>query len=318
MSTVIVTSAGAAILMLVSATNLGHGRLAAAELSSAPSVMPDRIESPLYPTLAASAATARLRLSASTERFLGGFDAGTRTILTRALASASVDPQTWPQVMAGTVQIRHQSNDEGETLWFNPVLDAGLVVQWHRAGSNWTVRNAWSVLGQTLRPDDRGRNAPLLIGNVDRSVVSKQLTTAARELPRFAALNWRAPTQLLAAPDDVALRVRAANGAIAAMRQSPGYARAVIETYELLSFSGPDEEGIRPALRLTIAAMDPDTRVTLRPVTAFRVGADWTLVMQSPFAPGVAWFVSFDRVGDAPARIASASMTSYAELEAAR
>lgn len=318
MSTVIVTSAGAAILMLVSATNLGHGRLAAAELSSAPSVMPDRTENPLYPTLAASAATARLRLSASTERFLGGFDAGTRTILTRALASASVDPQTWPQVMAGTVQIRHQSNDEGETLWFNPVLDAGLVVQWHRVGSNWTITNAWSVLGESLRQDAGGRLTPLLIGDIDRAVVSDQFTTAARELPRFVAPNWRAPVQTPGTAADVVLRVRAANDAIAAMRQSPGYARAVIDAYELLSFSGPETEGIRPGVKRAIAAIDSDTRMTLRPVTAFRVGADWTVVMQSSFAPGVAWFVSFDRVGDAPVRIASASMTSYAELEAAR
>lgn len=318
MSTVIVTSAGAAILMLVSTTNLGHGQLAAAESSSAPSAMPDRTENPLYPTLLASAAIARLRLSASTERFLGGFDAGPRAILTRALTSANVDPHTWPQVMAGAVQIRHQLSDEGETLWFNPVLDAGLVVQWHRVGSDWTITNAWSVLGESLRQDAGGRRTSLLIGDIDRAVVSDQFTIAARELPRFVAPNWRAPVQTIGTSADVALRVRAANDAIAAMRQSPGYARAVIDAYELLSFSGPETVGIRPGVKRAIAAMDSDTRMTLRPVTAFRVGADWTLVMQSPVMPGVAWFVSFERKNDAPVQIASASMSNYAEQEVSR
>lgn len=318
MSKAIATSAGAAILMLLSATNLGHGRLAAAEPQSTPSLMSSRTENPLYPTLSAAAAIARLRLSASTERFLGGFNGASRTILTRALDSASVDPHAWPQVMAGAVQIRHQSEDEGETLWFNPVLDAGLVVQWRRAGSDWTVTNAWSVLGQSLRQDNGGRAAPLLIGNVDRAVVSDQFATAARELARFTAPDWRAPVQTPAASADVASRVRAANNAITAMRQSPGYARAVIDAYELLSFSGPETEGIRPALKRTLAGIDPDVRLTLSPVTAFRIGTDWTLVMQSPVVPGIAWFVSFARKDDAPVQIASASMSSYAEQETVR
>ncbi len=285
---------------------------------AARSAAADRLANGFYPSLLATAATARFRLSASNERFLAGFDPLSRATIERALSSKTVDRRTWPQVMAGALQIRHQSGAEGETLWFNPLFDAGLAVQWHRIATNWTVTKAWSVLGESLRADSLRHGASLLAGDVDRSVVSDQFNIAARELPRFAAPNWHAPMQSSDATTEIVSRVRAADAAIAVLRQSPGYARAVVDAYELLAFSGPDTSGIRPALKRAIAGVDPDSRLTLRPVTAFRNGADWTLIMQSPDIPGAAWFVNFDRIGNGPARVASASMSSYAQAEAVR
>ncbi|MEG3147537.1 hypothetical protein U1839_23040 [Sphingomonas sp. RT2P30] len=281
-----------------------------------PSAIPERPAQQLQPTLLAVAAAARVRLSASNERFLAGFDPASRAILARALRTSEADRRTWPQLITGSVQIRHQSTEVGETLWYNPLFDAGLAVQWRRVGSNWTVTRAWSVTGQNMRP--AAASPPLLVGDIDRSAVSTQFVAAAQDLSRFTADGWTVPTPPSNATGDVGARVRAADAALAAMRQAPGYARAVIAAYELLSFSGPETEGIRPALKRAIAGLDPDTRLTLRAVTAFRIGTDWTLVMQSPVMPGVALFVSFERKNDAPVQIASASMSSYAEQEVLR
>ena len=59
-----------------------------------------------------------------------------------------------------------------------------------------------------------------------------------------------------------------------------------------------------------------DARNTLRQTSAYRQGeARWTLVLQSPDAPGVAWFVHFDRAKAARATISGVDVVNYARGE---
>src|SRR5580698_4925532 len=121
--------------------------------SLTPAEMPTTGSIPVRASLQIEAASARYRLTDNTTLFLKGFNAEAGKVLQSALSApkSGRDDAFWSDMMAGALQVRHQDGDGGQTLWFNPVFDVGLVIEWKLDAEQWQPEAAWWVLGQDIR-----------------------------------------------------------------------------------------------------------------------------------------------------------------------
>jgi hypothetical protein len=285
----------AALGIAVCAAVLAPVVAAAHDVEPSSKIVSSHLNLGLFPT----ARLARHRLAANLDLFLAGFDAKSQAVLKKALTPD--DAAIWPQLIAGAVQVRHEAGRTGETLWFNPVFDAGLVIRWRGESTRWRVTDAWWVLGRDIR-GDRAQRRPLPIGSVNAPILRGETLDAVREFRIASAKNWRPPKPRPGAAAEVVSRVQAAQAAINALQAAPGHDHSVWTARTLLSFSGPETSGLGTGLTRSLESLSPETRLTLRWVSAYSGGdADWTLVTQSPFAPGQAWFVAFSAPTDATA-----------------
>jgi hypothetical protein len=267
--------------------------------------------------LSQTARLARYGLEADSEQLLARFDPQSRTLLRRALGAGDTDLRR--QVIAGAVQVRHEVGVTGQTLWFNPVFDAGLLLVWRRVGPSWTVTDARWVLGREIR-EETSQKAPLPIGAAARPILAQETLYAEQALRRAIAADWRPPPADLNAAAEVADRVKASQASVEAFRAAPGQAGAAWTARSILSLSGPQTSGLRPGLKRELATLTPLARLSFRWVAAYRGGdADWTLVAQTPFSPGEAWFVGFARPrAQGPAEVANVTRIVFAQPEPAR
>jgi len=197
------------------------------------------------------------------------------------------------------------------------VFDTGLLLRWRYAQNGWTVSDGWWISGSDLRAEPAGTEPPLAIGRGDRTLLAHRLSSDAAKVFRTAtAARWRAPGVAPLAAARALDRIKAARTALDQMPAAPGYGDSVWHAREILVHGGPTTPGIGPHLRKLLGQLGTTAQNSMRSVSAFRNKTGWTLVMQSPDAPGAAWFVAFaDPVAKAPATIISVTKVSYGAKE---
>ena len=261
------------------------------------------------PTLLPAAAAARISLIVSMDRFLGDLDPQSREAAKLAFAIGNHRSAPWPILLRGALQGRRQSGAVGETLWFNPVFDAGLLLRWRSMPTGWQVTRAWWVLGSDIRQDKAGSppRLALPIGDVDATSIADAIsaTPAAADLryvfdhnvfPLMTATDWASP----AASDDRKREVaRRAWGAVMAMQAfdaatDHGAGRTRVLNYLMDAAIDPTAT-MPPATLQILRSLDRSTRASLYPVSAFkRADGRWRLVVQSADAPAVTIVVTLD------------------------
>jgi hypothetical protein len=247
------------------------------------------------PPLVAVAGAARYRLSASSDLLLEYLDEDSRAAFARGLRVDRERPLglLWSQLMAGAVQVRRETGDGAETLWFNPALDVGILTRWARGPSGWRATAVAPVLGERLRgepvtdvvtPRWVARGGDL----AEALEATGDATFAAAEREPWAPLFDPGQADVMTAVG----RLMFARGAIRQMEAAPGFGLSVATLRRELS--GASETSTLPApVTASLVALGATARRTLRPVIALRHPEGWTLVLQSPDAPALSWLVHF-------------------------
>lgn len=268
--------------------------LASLLLTSSSPVFAQEAAQPREIPLAAIAGTARYALAASPDIVLRGLDPASQAALSYGLRMGldTIPDAVWSRVMAGALQVRREFATSADTLWFNPLLDAGLVVRWVREGAGWRVLAAAPVTGETIRgqapteaiawPQAGGALATALVNSADKSF-------ATAEAQSWNRLFEEAPD----AEDVVFLRAELAARSLLEMLGSPGYQDSLAFLRELLVTDDPRTSKLPVALRQSLTEMGDTARLSLRPITAFRLNDGWSVALQSPDAPSIVWFAHF-------------------------
>lgn len=267
--------------------------LLAAMLVQEPAAIPPAPPPP--PPLVAVAGAARYRLSASSDLLLEYLDEESRAAFARGLRVDRERPLglLWSQLMAGAVQVRRETGDSAETVWFNPALDVGILTRWARRPEGWRATSVTPVLGERLRGEPV--TDVVTPGWAKREGDLASALEAAGEAT-FAAAE-RANWQPLFDPGEndvtaAVARLMVARDAIRVMEDAPGY-RLNLALFRRV-MSGADDGATLPApVAASLANFGATARRSLRPVSALRYGEGWILVLQSPDAPAVSWLVHF-------------------------
>jgi hypothetical protein len=247
--------------------------------------------SPFLP-LQTVAAVARYRLAIRADRYLQSLDPGSRKKLMRALTSPGRNATPWGVLLRGALQVRHESGELGETVWFNPVFDAGLLVRWQLATDGWRVSDAWWVLGTDVR-EQAAAARPLVL---PIGVAPTPDVFELAPFPLMAAADWRAPGPSSRRQAEVARRVNAAVAAVNRLTAEPGLGPDIWRTRDLMVLpSSVPGVSIDPDTARALLAVGRTARATMRPVSAY-VESDgtWWLLLQSADAPGVTFEVALE------------------------
>jgi hypothetical protein len=232
---------------------------------------------------------ARLLLADSAEALLYGLDPASRAVMQEALAGPDGQPASslWARIMAGALQVRREGKEGAETLWFNPLLDAGLLVRWARSGAGWQIVRAVPLTGETLRGGPKGdglgwiRDDSRLASGLKRSGLGTFGTISSTDWTGFYTANER---------DAVLRRAARAEVSVEAMQQTPGYETALPLLAELMVAGNPK---LPAAMIESLKEMGERARIQLGAASAFRLDDGWVLALQSASAPGVTWLVTF-------------------------
>jgi len=285
----------ALFLALAASAAPGQGPVAAASPTPGGTAgNPGKGPMPVRASLQIEAASARYRLTDTTALFLKGFDTDAVRALQTALSVPNGEPQSadtfWSDLMAGALQVRQQSGNSGQTLWFNPVFDAGLVVHWNLDAGQWQPDAAWWVLGQDIRNDAAAKEEIKTVAVAD----SASLFQNGEAVFRLANTpGWRPPQQSQEAGRIVRERVTAARASLDILQGSEGGSAVYWAARRLLNLGQPRAAANGPKVKPALAALGWDARQRVRVVAAYPVGPnELTLAMQSPDAPSLAVFVT--------------------------
>ena len=268
-------------------------------------------------SLQIEAASARYRFTDTTALFLKGFDTeGGRVLESAVRVPAGESPEGeskdtfWPDLMAGALQVRQQSGDSGLTLWFNPVFDAGLVIQWKRGAERWQPEAAWWVLGEDIRKSAPAKGEPKSIAVVNPAILALQNGEEVFRLT--SAPGWRPPQRSESAERIIRERVRAARTALASLQSTESGGAVLSAARRLLTLGEPANLAGKPKMKAVLAALGPDVRERVRVVSAFQAGPhEWTLALVSPDAPSLAIFVTTSKTSDAPVKIVDVQLARF-------
>jgi hypothetical protein len=272
-------------------------------------------------SLQIEAASARYRFTDTTALFLKGFDAeGGRVLESAVRVPEGESPEGesedtfWPNLMAGALQVRQQSGDSGLTLWFNPVFDAGLVIQWKRGAERWQPEAAWWVLGEDIRKSAAAKGEPKSITVANPAILALQ---NGEEVYRLAgAPGWRPPQRSESAERIVRGRVRATRTALANLQSTESGGAVLSAARRLLTLGEPANLAGKPKMKAVLAALGPDVRERIRVVSAFQADPhEWILALESPDAPSLAIFVTTSKTSDAPVKIIDVQLAQFQQRE---
>lgn len=238
--------------------------------------------------LFARAGLARYALAADQGRFLDWLDPASREVFARAMGGDHGGlGASWSQLMAGAVQLRREDADLAETLWFNPLFDAGLAARWEKRGDAWVAIAAVPVTGERLRGEPLSLEPVHYTGG---SIRQQAEALAARTWRVAAGADWLGAD----ATDNgtaVLARVGAARSGLDGLRIAPGYDTAGAMVRAALVTG--DESRLPPEVRVALGRMGSAARLSLRPVAGYRRTDGWTMALQSPDAPMLGWLVHF-------------------------
>ena len=237
--------------------------------------------------LVADAGLARYALAADQGAFLDWLDPQSAAVFAAAMGGDhGYIGQYWSLIAVGAVQLRREEGDLAETLWFNPLFDAGLAARWERRGDGWVATQAVPITGEMLR----GEALSLEPSRFGSSIKAGAEALAARSWQAAASADWFGADRTNAGTAALA-RAAAARAGLDALRATEGYDNAGIAARNLLATG--DERALPPQLRGALWRMGADARLSLRPVAGYRRPDGWTMALQSPDAPMLAWLVHF-------------------------
>jgi hypothetical protein len=271
---------------------------------------------PVRASLQIEAASARYRLTDTTALFLKGFDAdGSKAIEATLSAPKGDGPAAgkfWSDLMAGALQVRHQKGNTGETLWFNPIFDAGLVIEWKLGAERWEPDAAWWVLGEEIRNSGTTK--------VDTKSAADPMASALQNgetVFRIAgAADWHAPQASANAERIAGERVKAARASLEKLEASKGGSAVVTVAGELMVLGQPSAAANGPKVKPVLAAIGPDARARMRVVSASPTGSHkWMLAMQSPDSPSLAVFITTSNVNTAPIALTDLKLLRFNKQE---
>ena len=251
--------------------------------------------------LAVETGLARYALAADEGLFLDTRDPQSRAVFEAALGGDhAVLGDLWSLLMVGAVQVRHETGDTAETLWFNPLFDAGLATRWRHTEAGWQAVASSPVTGEALRGQPIVRT-PVNWGT-SGSLKSAVETRARASWTASAGGGWL-DRDLTNAGTAALTRAMAARQSLNRLRGAPGYEDAAQRVRQAL-VTGSDAD-LPASVRRGLIVMGQHARLTLRPVAGYHHPDGWTLALQSPDAPRLAWLVHFaDPAGsDTPAAI---------------
>lgn len=212
-------------------------------------------------------------------------------------AGERVGDPYWSALMSGAVQrVEVAGPGEARTLWFNPVLDAGLAVHWRRVGEIWTAVEAAPVLGEVLREGvfDPGRDYTHTAWPHASGAPVAAALAISNDISAHAAIHW---SVLFAAGADSRAAVLShciqADRSLDEVLRAPGYGGSIALLRRLLVLSDPQAARLPPGLAHALEAIGGNGRLTLGPTAAFRRPDGYTLALQSADAPGVVFFAHF-------------------------
>jgi hypothetical protein len=267
---------------------------------------------PVRASLQIEAASARYRLTDTTTLFLKGFDADAGRVLQSAVSvpKGAHEDAFWSDLIAGALQVRQQNGNTGRTLWFNPIFDAGLVVEWKLTPGQWQPEAAWWVLGQDIR-----NNAAAKSGGV-AGPAALALQNGEDVFRLASAPDWRAPEPSEKAKKAVCDRVTAAQASLKNLQASKGGSAVYWAARQLLTLGQPSAAANGPKVKPALAALGWDARERIRVVSASTTGSHaWTLAMQSPDAPSLAVFITTSNVITAPIAFTDLQLLQFNKQE---
>ncbi len=262
--------------------------------------------------LAAQAGSARYALAGDEGLFLDTRDPQSRAVFEAALGGDHGGlGDLWSLLLAGAMQIRRESGDTAETLWFNPLFDAGLATRWERWESGWRAVAATPVTGELLRgekivvaPVNWGSSGSLKTSVEARARITWTVSASGGWLDRDAT---GAGTAAL-------VRAMAARDSLNQLRIAPGYENAVMSVRQTLVTG--DASGLPAGVQKGLALIGQGARLTLRPVAGYRRSDGWTLALQSPDAPRIVWLAHFaDPSGGGAAMVKSYQIINQGEVK---
>jgi hypothetical protein len=200
----------------------------------------------------------------------------------------------WSDLMAGAVQVRHENKDKGETLWFNPMFDAGLVVDWKPGAGQWQPEAAWWVLGRDIRSSAAVEGKP-------GSPADLTLRDGEEVFRIASAPGWRAPARSGDADKTVRRRVVAARASLKKLQASKGGSAVYWAAIDLVTLGQPRASAEGPKVKPVLATLGTDARQRMRVVSAsLSAGHEWVLTMQSPDSPSLTILITTSNVNTAP------------------
>lgn len=244
--------------------------------------------------LDATSANARYRLSASPALLIDSADpVSARAFL--ALMGADeggLGAKPWSDLAAGAVQLRRETGETGQTLWYNPVFDTAFYVAWRHDADGWVATDAALILGETLRNTVISPSAGWMAW-MRSDLPAAELEALARETiaAANATPNWSTLAIARDAQRTLAL-VRVDRAATGLQRLSRN---AIANALDQIVRAGEADGPVQGALdRAGVRAYQ-----TLRPVGAWEGQSGSTLALQAPDAPALTIFVQIPANGGA-------------------
>lgn len=271
---------------------------------------------PMRASLQIEAASARYRLTDTSTLFLKGFDGDGSSALQSVLSLRKGEPQDtfWSDLMAGALQVRHQNGNTGQTLWFNPIFDAGLVIEWKLEPGQWQPEAAWWVLGQDIRNSAAAKAEAKNTTAADPGALALQDGETVFRLAN--APDWHPPQRSEAAERIVRERVASARASLEKLQSSKGGSSVYWAARRLVTLGQPSAAAQGPKVKSALAALGPDARARVRVVSATPTGAHgWMLAMQSPDSPSLAVFITTSNVNTAPIALTDLQLLRFNEKE---
>jgi hypothetical protein len=195
----------------------------------------------------------------------------------------------WADLLSASTQFFRSGAVEADSIWWNPLLDAGVAVRWRWAGRRWQVTKAAAFTGATLRGDGEGP-PPLEAAALNRRAVATR-----------AAVTRGAADALFSGPGEAAAvfaRLRAASEALVGLGDNEALAvRRYSGARRLFTVPGTPGGAGGPALAAALAALSSDQRQALAPYRQIARENGVTVAWASAGAPDTVFLLHYAPAG---------------------
>lgn len=192
----------------------------------------------------------------------------------------------WADLLSASTQFFRSGAIEADSIWWNPLLDAGVAVRWRWLGTRWQVTKAAAFTGATLRGDGEGP-PPLDAAALKRRAAETR-----------AAVTRGAADALFSGPGEataVLSRLRAASEALVGLDADEALAvRRHSGARRLLTVPGTPGGAGGPALAAALAALSADQRQALAPYRQAANGNGVTVAWASAGAPDTVFLLHYE------------------------
>lgn len=193
----------------------------------------------------------------------------------------------WADLLAASTQFFRVGAFTADSLWWNPLLDAGVAVRWRWASTRWRVAEATAFTGATLRGDSEGP-PPLDAASLRRLALATRAATARGAADALYTGPGEAVTVLARLREASAALVGVSGDAALAVRRQSGGRR-------LLTVPGTPGGAAGPTLAAMLTALSPDQRQALAPYRQAARGYGLTVAWASAGAPDTVFLLHYDQ-----------------------